>query len=70
MGGLPATPLVQEEASPHAPDEAGTWLFLFLSPLLFHMLPSTDGLSIFQILSWKPRNLSLQLLKNLGDLHH
>ena len=34
MDGLLATPLVQEEASLHALDEVGTWLFLFLSPLL------------------------------------
>lgn len=29
-----ATPSVQEEASLHTLDEVGTWLFLFLSPLL------------------------------------
>ena len=29
------SPSVQEEASLHALDEAGTWFFLFLSLLLF-----------------------------------
>lgn len=29
-----ATPSVREEASLHASDEAVTWFFLFLSPLL------------------------------------
>ena len=71
------SPSVQEEASLHALDES--WHLVLSLPLsspffffhiMFHMLPSINRLTIFQILIWELSSQSLQLLKKLEDLHH
>ena len=43
---------------------------LFFFYIMFHMLPSINRLTIFQILIWELSSQSLQLLKKLEGLHH
>ena len=58
------SPSVQEEASLHALDEAvlgsfSSSLFSLFFYIMFHMLPSINRLTIFQILIWELSSQSL-----------